>query len=100
MTATGEFLIAEGAVTTAAILGGIGYLYRQSKLKDEGVWKSLAQLKRIVRQTKTKTARLEVDVGHLVRETPQMKENLAVLASELDSHLRWHERQNREGQGL
>lgn len=94
MTAVGQFIIAEGAVTTAAILAGIGYLYRQGKTKDAKLWQTIGKLKRRTKRNRKNIIQLRIDVGHLMRDVPQLKENAAIMSTELEKHLDGHIRRN------
>lgn len=96
MTATGEFIIAEGAVTTAAILAAVGYLYKQNKFKDVKLWRTIAKLLRRTENNKKAIVELQTSSGHMAREVPQLKETLTIAVSELDNHLLWHERNRQD----
>lgn len=105
---------------TTALLGGLGLATRtiMGRIKTYGDWmiqsrtehtdyeRDILRLQTNVSENRRDLDRLladrdnaaiahagyERELQHLARTVPQEAQNLAVLASEVEAHLRWHER--------
>lgn len=88
----GEFLVAQATVVTTAVVAGFAWLWRQGRHNDAELRSMLTEVREYMLTAKVSSAVEAVDLGHLKRHMPQLQQTVAVLASELENHLLWHER--------
>jgi len=86
-------------VVSAFLLAGLGYLIKQSLQNRREARAAARQVQEQLRSLSDRFAinrenitTMRRDIDGLQRTVPQLRENLAVLASTMEHHEEWHER--------
>lgn len=90
-----------GPIFLTALIAALGWVFRQvyigrieSRRRLDTMNVNLQTMTTAIQTIRDTHTEMKINQDRLMREFPQLKETVAVLASEFERHEQWHERHN------